>query len=310
MRYRLLFLILGLVAFILTGCAKQVVNKNDPLAVAPGKVAEFQKSPQDKVDVYVPLRDQYASSKHAMALEDLNNYNDKSRIQDHCYNCHSAEYRLAPANAKPNVNQLSTTITCIVCHELTVSDYRLRTTPLDTCTQCHWAGAEIKPGSAVKHPQKEMFSGKGALEVAEKPSTKYNAGLTCIECHMPNQSHTFESLTPARSLEKKVGSTCMMCHTKLSAKDFADKVAEVQQQTEDKITMLKADLDSLKTTMEAGRMAGRNMAEAQQLFDLAFTNVSFVEADGSKGVHNTEYARDTLDVAQKKIAEAKQLAGK
>jgi len=307
MRCRLIFVALALGVFVLTGCAKQGTETANPFKVAAGKVAEVKSSPQDQIDVYVPLRDQYAGSKHAKALEELKNYKDQAHVQPLCFNCHSAQYRLAPENAKPDVKQLSTSINCIVCHELTLSDFRLRNTPLETCTQCHSGGEAIKPGGAVKHPQKEMFEGKGALEVANKPSTKFNAGLTCIECHMPNQSHTFEALTPAKSLEKKVGSACMMCHTKITPKEFADKVDQLQQQTDSTIKALKVDLDGLSTALKAGKQAGRNLDEAQKAYDVAFTNVSFVENDGSKGVHNTDYAKDILEVARKKIAAAKEM---
>ncbi len=307
MRVKFLILALVVAGLTLTGCGKQVTDWMDPFKVVPGKVTEFKHTPQEQLDVYVPLRDQYLNSKHATALETLNNYKDR---KDSCYNCHSAEYRLAPQDAKPNVKQLSTSITCDVCHEMTVSDFRLRTTPLETCTQCHNNGGGIKAGQAVHHNQKEMFSGTGAPEVPDKPSTKYNAGLTCVECHMPNQSHTFVALTPAESLLKKVGSACMMCHTKLSTQEFAAKVTEVQNQTETAVNSLKKELDSLQKSIETAKKAGRNMDEAQKYYDVAFTDVSFVDADASKGIHNTEYARDILAVAQNKISAAKQALGK
>ncbi|HZW82922.1 MAG TPA: ammonia-forming cytochrome c nitrite reductase subunit c552 [Candidatus Deferrimicrobium sp.] len=298
MKYKALtgLILVGLV--LLGGCAKNQQTFTQTFAVAPGKLTEVKKEVQPKLDVYVPLRDQYAASKHAKALEDLNK---SDHAQDYCYNCHSSEYRLAPQDAKPNVKQLSTSITCIVCHDLDNSDFRLRTTPLETCTNCHTAAVEIKPGIAVQHPQKEMLMGKGALEVPEMPSNKYKTGLTCIECHMPNQSHTFEALTPQKALDQKVGSTCMMCHTKLTQKEFADKVAELQNDIDSNTKQLKKSLEELKVTLDTAKSAGRDVSEAQKLYDVAVTNESFVENDGSKGIHNFEYSKATLDVVQKKI---------
>jgi uncharacterized CHY-type Zn-finger protein len=303
MKYKALtgFILVGLV--LLGGCAKTQQSFKETFAVAPGKLTEVKKQDQPKLDVYVPLRDQYAASKHAKALEDLNK---SDHAQDYCYNCHSSEYRLAPQNAKPNVKQLSTSITCNVCHDLDNSGYRLRTTPLETCTNCHNAVVEIKPGKSVEHPQKEMLMGKGALEVAEMPSNKYKTGLTCIECHMPNQSHTFEALTPQKALDQKVGSACMMCHTNLTQKEFADKVAELQNDIDGNTKQLKNSLEELKVTLETAKSSGRDVTEAQKLYDIAFTNESIVENDGSKGIHNFDYSKAILDVVQKKIAAAKQ----
>ncbi|MDA8442111.1 MAG: ammonia-forming cytochrome c nitrite reductase subunit c552 [Peptococcaceae bacterium] len=304
---RLIFIGLCLLVgtLVLSGCANQT-NWREYFTVSSTQLAAVEKQPQPKMDVYVPLLDQFANSKHAVALATLNG---NPGHKPSCYNCHSAQYRLAPVNAKPAIQQLNTSITCIVCHQLTPSGFSLKKSPLATCVQCHTAGS-IVAGGEVNHPQKEMFEGEGAIGVPNEPSRKFQAGLSCVECHMPNDSHTFVALTPAEAMHQQVGDACMMCHTKLSPTEFAQQVTALQQRISSQSNKLQQQLKQCDAEISSAQKSGKDISAAEQLYKVAYTDVAFVVGDGSKGIHNINYAQNILNFAQSQLDKAEKLLGK
>ncbi len=296
----LIVVIAGTLFFVLYGNNTTTLDNKQYFKVDSAKVTEVKNLPQPKLDVYIPLRDQYSNSKHATALQTLRGQGDNAKPT--CFNCHSAEYRLAPDNAKPEISKLTTSISCGVCHQLNDKyDYTLRLPADKLCVNCHTNGSNLKPGQAAHHPQKEMFLGSGALGVADIPSTKYKDGITCVDCHMANQNHSFKALIPSKAIQQKVASACMMCHADKTEKDFAQKVDGIQKQIGDKVKLFNQQLETLKTSLEAAKKAGKNVDEAQKAYDQAYTNTKFVESDKSNGVHNLEYAQEILNNVQIKL---------
>lgn len=292
-------LLLIALLFLTAGCAREEKTAAARAKVTKEQVEKFQKEKkQKKVDIYVPIKEQFATSKHSKSLQTLLKY--KGQIKPACYSCMSGDYFLAPQNNKPDPKTVKYSVTCAVCHVLTVNEFKLRLDPLETCTSCHNNGGEIVPGEVVHHPQKEMFLGIGAIAVPKIPDTKYKAGLTCIECHMPNEAHTFVGKTPAQALKEHTGSICIMCHADQSETEFAKEVTSIQNKIESDLKKLAAGLreDGLKLA-EAQRL-GQDVTVARQVYNIVFTNLSFVENDGSKGVHNFEYAKKIIEITTAK----------
>lgn len=306
---KLAVFLLVMLLSLLAGCAREEKVTNTRAKVTKEQVEKFQKQKtQKKVDIYVPIKEQYATSDHNKSLETLLKY--KGQIKPGCYSCMSGDYFLAPQNKKPDPKSVKYSVTCAVCHDLTVGEFKLRLKPLETCTSCHWNGGDIVPGQEVHHPQKEMFLGIGAIGVPRIPDSKYKSGLTCIECHMPNEAHTFEGKTPAQALKEHTESICIMCHADQSEEEFAKEVTSIQNKIESDLKRLKKELKEDGIKLEKAKRLGRDVAVAQNVYNIVFTNLSFVENDRSKGVHNFEYSKKIMEVtANKKKELEKILAG-
>lgn len=301
----LVLLLIVLFTIVLAGCLQREGSPDDKAPekakVTDAQVKEFQQNKQkNRVDIYIPIKEQYATSSH---VESLSNLLESDHATAECYQCHSAEYFLAPPDQKPDIAGVKLSITCAVCHVLTQSEFKLRLEPLETCTSCHNATKEIVAGEVVHHPQKEMFLGYGAIGVPVIPDSKYKAGLTCIECHMPNEAHSFEGKTPEEALKEHTESICVMCHADQSEEEFAKEVAKMQLQIEKNCEDLEKKLAESKKKLDIRRNQGIQVDPAQEVYNVVYTNLSFVIADGSKGIHNFDYSTRILDYTQKRYQE-------
>jgi hypothetical protein len=133
-----------------------------------------------------------------------------------CLKCHSADYIIAPDNAKPTGAQAKYGITCVGCHTphdkgTATGEWssgftpQLRTDSQKTlCVSCHNGeipeGTTASPGAEIHHPMKEMMDGYGAIDVSAFPSVHKDK---CVQCHMPptttsptGGNHTFKIITP------------------------------------------------------------------------------------------------------------------
>lgn len=98
-----------------------------------------------------------------------------------------------------------------------------------------------------------------------------------------------------------------MCHADQSEEEFAQEVTTIQNKIEADLKKLKNGLhiDGIKLNKAKG--LGADVAVAQQVYNIVFTNISFVENDGSKGVHNFEYAKKIVEVTTAKKNELDRL---
>ncbi len=252
-------------------------------------------------------------SGHAEALEGLKK-NDHAT--DTCLNCHSADYRLAPEDAKPTLAEVTKSVNCNVCHVTHgpgVDEPQLRMAREETCTTCHNAGGEITPGEAVHHPQAEMQAGTGGLEVAAMPSIHAAAGVTCVDCHMTKvaktinkwdiSNHVFGVVTPAEAAKYEgMPDSCTTCHKDSKPEERQAVLDAWQSEIEKTLAELEPILEEAKAKVDAGVSD-----EVKGLYEVAFTNVSYVKADASLGAHNYQYAKKLLEVAREKLEEFKRL---
>jgi hypothetical protein len=138
-----------------------------------------------------------------------------------CLKCHSADYIIAPDNAKPTGAEAKYGVTCVGCHTPhekgtaegiwnTEFTPQLRTDSQKTlCVTCHNGeipeGTEATPGTEIHHPMKEMIDGYGAIDVSAFPSVHKGK---CVQCHQPpttlsrgdiqlGANHTFDIIEPA-----------------------------------------------------------------------------------------------------------------
>lgn len=195
----------------------------------------------------------WSMSKHASALKDLKAVVGPNPPAS-CLKCHSADYMIAPAKAKPTGAQAKYGVTCVACHDphskgtakgIWDAEFspQLTTNSQKTlCIQCHTAqlnGKTAVPGSTVHNDQKEIMQGVGAIGV--KPYPGVHQGK-CVQCHMPpttvsghggvqlGANHTMDIIMPqvaADTVPVSIGgytgpmpfSACTTCHSRTGDQD-------------------------------------------------------------------------------------------
>jgi plastocyanin len=279
-----------------------------------------------------------------------------------CLKCHSADYIIAPDNAKPTGAQAKYGITCVGCHTPhekgtaegiwdTAFTPQLRTDGQKTlCVTCHNGeipeGTTASPGAEIHHPMKEMMDGYGAIDVAAFPSVHKGK---CVQCHMPpttisrgdiqlGANHTFKiimptaaagvdpaplrtttptpSASPVVELSTMPYSACTTCHSRPgddAAVWLQDTIDQRQDWTHAKVDEIWAELEKAAgvlgykaTADDTATMVARNAlvalpsntwTTAERLFLSGFTNVEFVQSEGSFGLHNWDYSRAIVNSA-------------
>lgn len=251
---------------------------------------------------------------HARSLR----YQDGSLFNSYanasCLPCHSGEaflksiaYSTDPNDItlwKSSVASDTLDIECAVCHQVhgTSGDpLGLRLPAGQLCAKCHTAGiaagSAVTPGGHLGSTTKELFSGYGLIGVANaKP---FMGEAECVDCHMPktsggSPSHRFTVMLPGNADAWGVpagGDSCTPCHKTRS-----------RQELQAALDGWKADLAvSLREAAVALALAESRPASAtpggKLLIDSAATDIAFVQADGSGGVHNYPYAKAGLKKA-------------
>lgn len=258
---------------------------------------------------------QIAETKHAVAFAELSK---EAGYGDRCIKCHSATFMVAVDNGKtpPTWADFSKgalqndriSITCVVCHDphKYTNEAQLRKDKQATCTDCHTGSlaataTSFKPGAEAHHPQKEMWEGRGAVGVPNMPSKK---SATCVDCHMVDGNHYFKVGTPEITLTSHgkpyQANSCIKCHPTMTKEDIEARQASVEAQ----MTKIADLLTKVKAKIDAAKAAGTDVTAVTDLYNAAFTNHSFMEADLSKGMHNPWYADAMLKVSIDNLTKA------
>lgn len=157
----------------------------------------------------------FSESKHSKALDLMKQHHDKSRgeLTDACLQCHSQDYRSAPADNKPTLHSAEQGLTCVTCHNPHGMDRRYPSVRVDAerCGLCH---ADSISFSAAEN---------GRPHYPGPPSSK-----SCADCHMPYivqsggaypiRSHAFKIVPPQASLTYDMPNSCQNggCHSNKS----------------------------------------------------------------------------------------------
>jgi predicted CXXCH cytochrome family protein len=257
---------------------------------------------------------------HGKALADLKASPDARK---ECLQCHSQDYREAPAESKPTLETARFAVTCVTCHDphkRTGNSGQLKAESSKLCMECHTAGRiTVSAEPKVGQPQKEMFEGNIGIDLAkglvnsagvslqpvQNSPTKMKAA--CADCHMkydiprsagtmPN--HLFSAGTPAGSYKNHFGETvqynsCTGCHASMSKERFDG----YQKEIKDKVAAVQTKLNRARSFK-----AGAKEAD-WALYENASTIVAFVKADRSWGIHNYTYAINLLQAADAYITD-------
>jgi predicted CXXCH cytochrome family protein len=225
-----------------------------------------------------------------------------------CYACHTQEAYAAKEEGKTFTLDKSAeyaAISCVTCHR--PHGLGLAADEKELCASCHTgsiAEGGLKPGATPHHPMKEFFDGKGAAG-GITDSSNFHKEVTCQECHMPNNNHLMQVIDPSKAdIADGSDDSCTSCHKDSDRTSRGAYLNMWMDTTTKRLATLKADIAAIEATGTA------LPADMKLKFDTAKTNVLFVEADGSKGAHNFNYASKILTAAQKDLATVKAFVGK
>jgi predicted CXXCH cytochrome family protein len=254
-----------------------------------------------------PTFEQWETSAHAEALTNLKAL---PFARDECLICHSAEAILASGEEvvlAVEQKKAENGITCAACHDPHGSnnEANLREPETDVCIHCHTSENAL-PGSTPHHPQREMLLGLGGFEAngveAFGPNSEHTtaAHARCVTCHvyqLPNQQPTPENpLNTAHTFLPQIPEACEQCHTPDQAMIYM-----LEAQTE-----IQGLLDALAPFFTSGSpqyIDPTTLTPDQKAqYDIAKFNWQLVGAEGSRGVHNRDYARHLLEVSQTILA--------
>ena len=254
---------------------------------------------------------EWLETAHASALETMQGSDE---ADDTCLSCHSGDYRFTQARLAlfeddddrefpPEPITLETAqygVTCATCH--IQHNYDEDGPPpaeaqFALCTDCH---SNPTDDSFLHHPVREMFVGEALVDgIDGETSVHYSAenGPTCATCHVPDvpiegilrASHTLSPIIPADD-DSPLPGTCAQCHTDLTAAEMHSLVEDTQTAVQNRLTVA---LDQV-ATMDITDLE----TDAHEQYQQIVTALTFVQNDGSLGVHNYAYADRLLDSAE------------
>jgi hypothetical protein len=183
--------------------------------------------------------------------------------------------------------------------------------PGNLCAQCHHGRrntanvlGQIANGTAHfgphESPQMDLFLGAGCYEIPGKSydhtHSHQNIETACVQCHMRRevvlhgelQQHSFHSFAPNPG-------NCAECHGEIPDFDYHGVQTEIQGLMDDLANRFGyADAEAMlaEGTGWSSTAAGVTTWQREAAYALYF-----VHNDGSKGVHNPDYAMDLLNNA-------------
>lgn len=260
---------------------------------------------------------EWLNSAHANSLDVLKK---SDQAKDDCLQCHSGEYRFTERldalyksgdlnGTPPDMPTLQTAqfgITCVTCHSphnaAKDAEFNLVDPAYTLCTSCH---QNTPLTGTPHHPVKEMFEGISLVDgVPGVPSAHFSAenGPRCVTCHMPDvpietfslASHSLKPIIPGAT-DDQPPPTCLQCHKTLTTGDLQSLVSDTQDAVRNRLTTAWARLGSVKQP-DAG-------TPARQQYDQVVDALTFVQNDGSLGVHNYAYTDALLTTAEQTLSE-------
>ncbi len=220
-----------------------------------------------------------------------------------CAGCHTAEgfVQFIDQDAlEPHVDPPGaegSDLTCSACHQPHDGsiDGQLRMDKTELCSKCH--NPEYNPdsppepdGSAVHHSTAYMFEGKGGYEYEgyeyESSAHTFAVGEKCVACHVftkPYEEGPPEVPAYTGHTFEPVLESCVECHSDFAVEDSTFDYRGVQSEIDSLMNVLHGKLE----------MASPEDSTSDAFYRAKF-NYDFVHAEGSHGIHNTDYAKGLL----------------
>lgn len=187
----------------------------------------------------------------------------------YCTDCHMEVVHATPAPTDPEGYNMPIMERCFRCHN-NKKAFR------DDCARCHTT-------------QKNMHKGVNGIGVDNAPSYM-NEAAGCTDCHPEDNNY------------KQSRDACAGCHDD----GYKNMVDDWQTKIRGLLADAKTRFNEVDKMMKEADEKGRDITKAKKLFNDAKYNYDYVIADRSDGGHNVDYAESLLDVAKKKLDQAKE----
>ncbi|MGQ9645361.1 MAG: cytochrome c3 family protein [Thermodesulfobacteriota bacterium] len=177
------------------------------------------------------------------------------------------------------------------------------------CSDCHASrenhGKTFQKNCADCHHRKEikkvkcedchvavmrLIQGRGGIGVNERPSNKLDV-VECVDCHRSLRPKTKASFN-------EIKKRCIECHDQ----SYGEVVVEWKKTSEELIKKIFPKVKRLRDEIEAIERKGGHTFAYRKLFGEAEVNYNL--AKNGNGVHNLEYTKDLLEVANNRLDEA------
>lgn len=259
-------------------------------------------------DEHHPYIEEWLESAHSRSASHANPFlQNKFRTDPNCSGCHTFQGFLQfvgttpedTLNTEPNIAEppgdAALPIVCATCHDPHDARHegQLRLEVANLCVKCH-NPEDAEPPDFPHHSTSSMWEGTGAVEF---PGAEYvrksahqlvepAASRKCVTCHVfmtpfeagppvkpASTGHTFEPRLEACSQQG--------CHVGVNFTDFNYRGRQTT-------------IDSLMSILESKLASVSSADSATFAFEQALFNLRFVQSEGSRGVHNFNYAYDVL----------------
>ena len=239
-----------------------------------------------------------------------------------CQGCHVAQVAIEETfggGTLPRPIADMQPIVCAVCHDThnSSNEFQLRKPRSELCATCH-NPAGAKPGEFLEHPQSAMRGGLSEIPTSDVPGGASMPSVLCADCHMYSRPYDPGQVPPRVTGHefRPKPEACAACHDGVNA-TLVLTVPEAQAQvdawqdaTRDRIRGAATNVSAAQRAIQDAPGLGFSLDdvhEATTLYDLANYSLTFVDADGSQGVHNPTYAAGLLEYANAKALEVRAL---
>jgi predicted CXXCH cytochrome family protein len=177
-------------------------------------------------------------------------------------------------------------ISCVACHNPHPSQLVMK--PERLCAECHFQDAVLK--------------GRGAKGVEDTRSL--HTAIPCYLCHMTEGNHLMKVLRPDNpDLAESRTDSCSDCHRDKDRKKRAHQIQDWEAWYQETMDPIQADLKTVENALK--KNPSLLNAELKAKLEDIKANLSIIINDGSKGVHNLNYALAIMALAKRHLKEMK-----
>jgi nitrate/TMAO reductase-like tetraheme cytochrome c subunit len=175
---------------------------------------------------------------------------------------------------------------CNSCHFGVVHREQSKSDRMNLCLECHAenegsSAPQLANCQACHEAQYDMNLGKGAKGVAGEESLMWVADVQCDGCHIGADDGQY----------RPSAESCANCHDEDYVGIFNDWASETKSQMEE-LNLIRSEIELM---LKEADKRERTTTDAWALYEKALYNYRLVRNDGTRGVHNNEYAKAILD---------------
>jgi len=179
-----------------------------------------------------------------------------------------------------------------------------------TCTACHNSHGSANPSQLVMKAEEvckschslqvAVLKGFGAKGIEETRSL--HTAAPCVSCHMTEKNHLMKMLRPDDpALSESRLDSCSACHEIKDRKMRTDQLRDMEAWYDEAMEPVQEELKIVEEKLKENPDI-LTAAQKTKLEDVK-ANLSIIINDGSNGVHNLDYALETMYLAKRDLKE-------